>query len=295
MQPDSPTGNLGRWWATARPRTLVLSAAPVLLGTTLGATNSGALSWAPMLSGLLAAMLIQVGTNLHNDAADFERGVDNHHRTGPLRAAQQGWFSANAIRQAALLCFCAAFLLGIHLACHGGWPIVLIGIASLISGYLYTGGPHPIAYGPTGEIFVLLFFGVIAVAGSDYLQTLHFQEQALLSGIILGLPAAAVLLLNNYRDLETDREAGRRTLVHYLGRGNSRRLYAVFILAPTFLSWPILPAAAPPLLLSLPAGLWLVYHLWQRPPGPALNPLLAHTALYTLMVATLSSVGIILV
>ncbi len=286
---------LARAWAAIRPRTLVLSLAPLLLGSTLGALHTGRIAWAPLLTALLATVLIQSGTNLHNDAADFERGVDTPARSGPPRAAQQGWFSPRAIRRAALACFGLAFALGIYLALRGGWPIVLIGLASLAAGYLYTGGPRPIAYGPWGELFVWLFFGVIAVAGSDYLQTLRFRATPLLAGAALGLPAAAVLLLNNYRDLEGDRAAGRRTLVQLLGRPRARRLYAALLILPLVLmaATPALRPAALATAGLLPVAAWLILRLWRLPPGPGLNPLLAHTALYTLGLALLAVLGLL--
>ncbi len=223
MVPALPDpSRIARWISAARPKTLLLAVTPVVAGIGLAVAQTGRLAFPTAVATLLAAVAIQVGTNLHNDAADFERGTDTVDRVGPPRATAQGWFSAREVRSAAHLAFGLAFLLGCLLVARGGWPILAIGLASLACGYAYTSGPRPIAYSPFGELYVLTFFGIASVVGSHYLQTLAFDRAALLLGIALGLPAAAVLLLNNYRDLETDRVAGRRTLCHYLGRPGAR-------------------------------------------------------------------------
>jgi 1,4-dihydroxy-2-naphthoate octaprenyltransferase len=227
------------WVAATRPKTLLLAASPVVAGVALAAAQTGRLAPFTALLTLMASVAIQAGTNLHNDAADFERGTDTAARVGPPRATAQGWFTAAQVKRAAHLSFLTAFLLGAYLCVHGGWPILLLGLASLAAGYAYTSGPHPIAYGPFGELFVLLFFGIAAAAGSHYLQALAVSPAAIALGVALGLPAAAVLLLNNYRDLATDRRAGRRTLCHHLGVGRSRVAYAALLFAP----FPLLPLA----------------------------------------------------
>ena len=281
--PPLPLGpsRLCRWVWAARPKTLFLAVTPVLAGIGLAAAETGRLAFATALTTLLAAIAIQVGTNLHNDAADFERGTDTPDRVGPPRATAQGWFSAQEVRIAAHLAFALAVLLGCLLVARGGWPILTIGLASLASGYAYTSGPRPIAYGPFGELYVLTFFGIASVVGSHYLQTLVFDPAALLLGVALGLPAAAVLLLNNYRDLETDRIAGRRTLCHYLGRPGARLLYAALLLLPLpILLVPDLPGATWLTIGSLPLALWLIARLFGGAHGAGINPLLARTALY---------------
>ncbi|MGE5152915.1 MAG: 1,4-dihydroxy-2-naphthoate octaprenyltransferase [Bdellovibrio bacteriovorus] len=276
------------WIAAARPRTLLLSLAPVLAGIGLALAQGHALALFTALGTLVAAVAIQVGTNLHNDAADFERGTDTPDRLGPPRASAQGWFSPAQVRTAAHLAFGLAFLLGLVLVIRGGWPILALGLAAIACGYAYTSGPRPIAYGPFGEIYVLAFFGIASVVGSHYLQTLGFDRSALLLGVALGLPAAAVLLLNNYRDLETDRIAGRRTLCQVLGRPRSRILYAVLLAAPL----PLILAAGLPgptwlSLAALPLGLHLIVRLFGGAMGPELNPLLGRTAQYQALIAGL--------
>jgi 1,4-dihydroxy-2-naphthoate octaprenyltransferase len=284
--------NLSRWVSAGRPRTLPLAAAPVLAGVALAGVETGRIDLPVAAATLMAAVAIQVGTNLHNDAADFERGADTEARVGPLRATAQGWFTAAQVKRAAHLAFLTAFLLGVFLCVRGGWPILLLGLASLAAGYAYTSGPRPIAYGPFGELFVLLFFGIAAVAGSHYLHTLAFSPTALALGVALGLPAAAVLLLNNYRDLETDRQAGRRTLCHYLGMRQARVLYAALLLAPfPLLSQLDLPGSPWPALAALPFAAWLIVRIFGGATGAELNPLLGATALFQAALALLLVAG----
>ncbi|MBV5309177.1 1,4-dihydroxy-2-naphthoate octaprenyltransferase [Chromatium okenii] len=264
----------------ARPKTLPLTLAPVFAGIALAVAETNQFTPVIALCTLFAAMAIQIGTNLYNDAADFERGTDTPDRLGPQRATAQGWFRASQVKTAAHLMFLLAFVLGLVLLQRGGWPIFSIGIASLVAGYAYTAGPRPIAYGPFGELFVLVFFGIITVVGSHYLQTLVFNWNAVIIGIALGLPAAAVLLVNNYRDLDTDRAAGRRTLCHYLDRDRARVLYAVLLLAPIpMLFLAPLPGANEWLIIAFPLAVLLIVQ-FRRSNGAALNVQLARTALF---------------
>ena len=287
---------LAIWWAAVRPRTLTLAASPVLAGSALGWAETGSLLWLPAVGAMLCAVLIQIGTNLYNDAADFERGTDTPERLGPARVTAQGWLTAAAVKRGANLCFGIAFAIGIYLSVVGGWAILLLGLASLAAAYAYTAGPRPIAYGPTGELFVLVFFGLAAVGGSFYLQSGHLGADALIVGALLGLPAAAILLLNNYRDLDTDRRAGRRTLCHYLERNGARRLFAALLLVPLALAlWPGLPGTPWIALAALPVALLLTRRIYVTPPSPALNRLLGATAQYQLLLAVLLSVGLHLV
>ena len=282
---------LRRWVEAARPRTLWLAASPVLAGLLLAAAETGRFAPLTAAATLLAALAIQIGTNLHNDAADFERGTDTGERVGPARASAQGWFTSAEVRRAAHLAFAISFLLGLLLVARGGWPILVLGLAAIAAGYAYTSGPRPIAYGPFGELFVLSFFGIAAVAGTYYLQALDLSAQAITLGIALGLPAAAVLLLNNYRDFDTDRAAGRRTLCHVLGRPAARLVYALFLLLPLpLLMLGGLPAASWPLLLALPAAGFLIARI-QREQGRALNRLLGWTGQYQALLVALLAVG----
>ena len=278
------------WWLAIRPKTLSLALSPVLVGNSLAWTELGSLHWGVAAATLAAALLIQIGTNLYNDAADHERGTDGADRLGPRRATAQGWLTGAQVKRAAAVSFGAAFVLGIYLAAVGGWPIVALGLASLAAGYAYTGGSKPIAYSASGELFVFLFFGVFAVTGSHYLQTLTLSGAAPAAGAALGLLAAAVLTVNNYRDLDSDRRAGRLTLCHWLGRERARWLYALLLLAPFLLI--LHPATAPwPLLPALPFALLLIHRFYREPPGAGLNQLLAATARFQLGFGVLLSIG----
>ena len=268
------------WFLACRPKTLSVSLSPVLVGTAVAWHDTAALLGLPLLAAALGAALIQIGTNLFNDVGDFLRGTDAAGRLGPKRAAAEGWLTARAIRSGAWLAFALAFACGIYLVWHGGWPIVAIGLASLAAGWAYTGGPKPIAYGPLGEIFVFVFFGLVAVGGSYYLQTLALSPGALLAGTLVGIHASAVITVNNYRDLDGDAQSGKNTLAVRLGRPAIRRLYAAEILTPYALL-PLLaglgwPTALP--LLSLPLALALIRRFQREPPGPVFNSILAATA-----------------
>lgn len=286
------------WWAACRPKTLSVSVAPVLTGTALAhAETAGWLVW-PALLALLSAVLIQIGTNLHNDVADFERGADAPDRQGPPRATAMGWLSAATVRRAAFAAFLAAFLLGVPLVAYGGWPIVAIGLCSLAAGWAYTGGPRPVAYTPLGELFVLVFFGLAAVGGSYYLQTHTLSAAALLVAAMLGSFAAAVISVNNTRDRRTDARVGKNTLAVRCGRGFMDRFYAAEILLPFgllpvlasfggFGAWPLLPV------LALPSALASIRRFRQAGSGPEFNVLLGETARLQAVFAGLLTVALL--
>ncbi|WP_240481750.1 MULTISPECIES: 1,4-dihydroxy-2-naphthoate polyprenyltransferase [Dechloromonas] len=274
-------GRLQAWFLACRPKTLSVSLSPVLVGTAIAWHDSGALLWLPLLAAALGAGFIQIGTNLFNDVGDFLRGTDTPDRLGPKRATAEGWLSVGRVKLGAWLAFALAFLCGIYLVWHGGWPIVAIGLASLAAGWAYTGGPKPIAYGPLGEIFVFLFFGLVAVGGSYYLQTLGLSPAALIAAALVGIHAAAVITVNNYRDLDGDARNGKNTLAVRLGRPATRRIYAGEMLLPYALL-PLLGAelgalAALPL-LSLPLAGRLIQRFHREAPGPVFNQILALTA-----------------
>ncbi|WP_415036298.1 1,4-dihydroxy-2-naphthoate octaprenyltransferase [Azonexus sp.] len=279
------------WFLACRPKTLTVSLSPVLLGSALAWHEAGRfLPW-PFLAALAAACLIQIGTNLFNDAGDFLRGTDQAGRLGPRRASAEGWLAPQAVRRGGALAFALAFLCGIYLVVHGGWPIVAIGLASLAAGWAYTGGRWPIAYGPLGELFVILFFGVAALAGSYYLHTLSWSLAALVLGVLLGVQAAAVITVNNYRDLEGDAQSGKRTLAVRLGRRATRWFYAGEMLLPYAV---LLGLGAPgrlPMLL-LPFSAWLVWQFFHTPPSAAFNRILAMTAALQLAFALLFALGL---
>lgn len=300
MPPISTTAGRPRGWQLAwlaiRPRTLTLAITPVLLGSSLAWADGHAVQVGVLVIALACALLIQIGTNLHNDAADFRRGTDNDQRIGPPRVAAAGWVSPEALVRASLASFGLALLLGVLLVRHGGWPILLIGLASLAAGWCYSGGPVPVSHTAWGECFVLAFFGLAAVTGSHWLQGLQASPDPWLGGLALGLPAAAVLLVNNYRDLEGDERAGRRTLVSRLGRDGARTTYALLLVLPVL---PVLALAtrrpgAAVALLALPLAWRLVRRLQQTPPGPWLNEQLAATAKYGTLLGLLLAMGVLI-
>ncbi len=272
------------WLAAIRPKTLSLSTIPVVVGTALAFADVGNIDWAPAVGAILAAAFIQIGTNLLNDVADFETGTDTSNRLGPLRATAQGWIDSASVRRAAMLSFLCAFILGIYLSVVAGWPILILGLVSLAVGAAYSAGPFPVSSSPLGELFVFLFFGLAAVAGSYYLQTLILNQDALLAGGMLGLLAAAVLVVNNYRDSETDAVSGRRTLAILIGPARSKIEYTLLLLLPFFLlpSMTLLQIKGHIMLLpwlTLPWALLLIYRIYHLPRSTQLNSLLVQTAL----------------
>lgn len=257
-----------------------VSLSPVLVGSAVAWHETATLLWLPLLAAALGAAFIQIGTNLFNDVGDFLRGTDTPERLGPKRATAEGWLTPSTVKTGAWLSFALAFLCGIYLVAHGGWPIVAVGLASLAAGWAYTSGPKPIAYGPLGECFVFVFFGLVAVGGSYYLQTLTLSPLALIAATLVGIHAAAVITVNNYRDLDGDAGSGKNTLAVHLGRPTTRRLYTLEMLAPYALlallhslGWR---AALP--LLSLPLALRLIRRFHVEAPGPIFNNILAATA-----------------
>ncbi len=285
------------WWTAARPRTLTIAVTPVLLGTAIAWAEGAPHAWLAAAVALVCALLVQAGTNLHNDAADFERGNDTAERVGPLRVTAAGWALPGAVRGAAFMAFAAAFALGIYLVGVGGWPILAVGLASLAAGWAYSGGPRPISHTPLGELFVWVFFGVTAVAGSHWLQAGRLSSAALLGGAALGSLAAAVLMVNNYRDLASDLKAGRLTLAAVLGAAGARRAYGAMMLAPfavpPLLAWQGRPGALLAL-GALPLCLGAVRRIARGEAGAALNLLLAATARAGFVFGLLLAVGVML-
>jgi len=300
MEKPSP---LGVWWLAVRPRTLSVSVAPVLVGSALAHAEQGDFLLWPALVAALAAMLIQIGTNLHNDVADFERGADPPDRLGPPRATAMGWLPARTVRRAAWISFALAFALGILLVLRGGWPIVAVGLASLLAGWAYTNGPRPIAYSALGEGFVIFFFGGAAVGGSYYLQTLSLSPAALLAALQVGLLGAAVISVNNTRDLATDTRVGKNTLAVRVGRCVMNRIYAAEVLLP-YLLLPLLAAllehsAVSAWFFALPCvsagwALSLCRRFRTLPAGPGFNDLLAATAQLQAAYAALLALALIM-
>src|SRR5437016_2535114 len=212
------------WLMAARVRTLPASIAPVLVGTAL-AGYAGVFHPLRFVAALLGAVFIQVGTNLSNDYSDARRGADAEDRLGPVRVTAGGLVPPRQVLVATYASFGVAVLAGIYLIAVAGWLLLLVGTASILAGVLYTGGPRPYGYEGLGEVFVFLFFGVVAVAGSYFVQQEKLEWEAFALAVPVGLLAAAILVVNNVRDIDTDRRAGKRTLAVRLGRPRTRTLY----------------------------------------------------------------------
>jgi 1,4-dihydroxy-2-naphthoate polyprenyltransferase len=289
---------LSSWIMAARPRTLSLSVTPVLVGTAMAWAADDEVPWLAVLAAVIASAFIQLGTNIHNDAADFERGGDGPDRIGPPRVTSSGLLSATTVNRGALACFAIAALLGLYLTYVGGWPILLLGILSIAAGWGYTGGPYPIAYTPLGEVFVVAFFGVVAVAGTYFLCRGQITGPALMSGLALGSLTGAVLLVNNYRDVVSDARAGRRTLPIVVGKAATITIYAALMLFP----FALLPLIGQGLryghvwsaFIALPLALVSIWRFGREPRGPAFNQILVQTVQVQLAFSLLLSVGFVL-
>ncbi|HEY6117934.1 MAG TPA: 1,4-dihydroxy-2-naphthoate polyprenyltransferase [Candidatus Dormibacteraeota bacterium] len=215
------------WWLAVRPATLAASVAPVLVGTAIAVHEGGALWWAGLLA-LLVSLAMQIGVNFANDYSDHVRGTDAA-RVGPVRAASSGVVAPGSVRNAAIACFATAAVAGVVLSLAVDWRLLLVGAACLAAGWLYTGGPRPYGYFGLGELFVFLFFGLVATVGTVYVQTMRIDALTMLMGCGVGFLATAILVLNNLRDLDTDAAAGKRTLATLIGRQPTRLLLVLLV------------------------------------------------------------------
>lgn len=286
------------WMMAARPRTLPAAQAPVIVGTAL-AIRDGAFSPLPAIAAAVAALFIQVGVNLANDYFDYVKGVDTAHRLGPTRVTQSGLIPPSHVRRGMVLTFALAAVVGLYLVAVGGWPILAIGVASILSAVAYTGGPYPLGSHGLGDLFVFIFFGLAAVLGTYYVQTLTLGLPVVVAAIPMGTLATAILVVNNLRDIDTDGRAGKRTLAVMIGARASRLEYvlllAVAYLVPGWLwlaghesAWVLLPFA------SLLLAARLVQSILAGTTGPALNQILARTAQLELIFGLLFSAGVLL-
>jgi 1,4-dihydroxy-2-naphthoate octaprenyltransferase len=292
------TGLLRIWVMAARPRTLPAAVAPVLVGTALAAYEH---VFHPLrfLAALLGALFIQVGTNLSNDYSDARRGADAEDRLGPVRVTAGGLVPPRQVLIATYISFGLAVLFGIYLIVVAGWVLLVIGAASILAGVAYTGGPKPYGYEGLGEVFVFLFFGIVAVTGSYYVQTTHLNWEAFALAVPVGLLASGILVVNNIRDIDSDRRAGKRTLAVRLGRRRTRVMFSViiylaFLLTPV--TWVFGPTTAWLLLpwLTLPLAASLVRVVHNRVDGPSLNAALAQSGMLQLTFCMLLSAGVLL-
>jgi 1,4-dihydroxy-2-naphthoate octaprenyltransferase len=285
------------WWLASRPATLAASVSPVLVGTAV-ALHEGRARVGPGLLALLVGIAMQLGVNYANDYSDFRRGADSAGRIGPLRAASSGVVAPGHVRLAALAAFGVAALAGLWLSLLTDWRLLLVGAACLAAGWLYTGGPRPYGYLGFGEIFVFVFFGLVACVGTVYVQELRVTPLAILGGVACGLLADAILLLNNLRDIESDLAAGKRTLATRLGRPRSRILLGAFFLVaflcPLVAVLVGLAPGAMLLTLGLLRGTLAPMRASAGADGPALVAALKRTAAIELGFALIWALALVL-
>jgi 1,4-dihydroxy-2-naphthoate octaprenyltransferase len=283
------------WLAAARPRTLTAAAAPVMVGLAL-AQRTGHVRAMLGLMTLLAALLIQIGTNLANDYFDFVAGADTEARLGPLRVTQAGLVEPSTVRNAALGVLGLAALIGCYLVRVGGWPILSIGIVSLVAAIAYTAGPWPLAYNGLGDAFVFVFFGLAAVNGTVFLQTGTATSLSIAASIPIACLVTAILVVNNLRDVDTDGRAGKRTLAVQFGRGFARAEYGGLV-AIAFLMTPVLAWLGGTMLLlpiaAAPLAFGEIRAICRRT-GAELNQSLARTAALHLAYGLLLTLALIL-
>ncbi len=292
-------GSPAAWLVAVRPRTLLVAISPVLVGAALGWQRTGALDLTVSLIVLAAALLMQVLSNLQNDVGYTVRGGESSGtRTGLPRATARGWLTVRTVRNAIVLGALVSVALGMLLVLHRGWPVLAIGLASLLAALAYMGGPRPIAYTPYGELTVFVFFGLVAVTGTDWMLTQSVGAATVVAAVALGALAAAALAVNNHRDIAHDALVGRRTFAVTFGASASRRLYSLLLLG-SFALTPLMAWLAGSALLLLPCLLlpaaWTLRHDMHRcPPGIAFNEVLFRTFRMELAYAVLLACGAVL-
>lgn len=284
-----------RWILAARPKTLWAATAPVIMGTAM-AFGGGRGAWLPAMMALLGALAIQVGTNLANDYYDWKKGADGEERLGPTRMTQAGLISPSAMRWGIAVAFLLASVAGLYLVYRGGWVIALIGVLSILSGIFYTAGPYPLGYIGLADLFVLIFFGPVAVGGTYYVQALSIEPAVVAAGLAPGLFSVAILAVNNLRDVETDARSGKKTLAVRFGKRFARMEYVVSILLACFIPvalflhdgnhpWSLMVLIVPVV------GMTSLKTVWTCPGGAVLNEVLAATGRLLLVFSVLFSIG----
>jgi len=286
------------WWHAVRPATLAAAVAPVLAGTAVAVHEGGARPWAG-IAALMIALALQVGVNLSNDYSDFVRGADTPERIGPLRASASGAIEPDRVKWAAIAAFAVAGFVGLALSLATDWRLLFVGAACILAAWLYTGGPRPYGYMGLGELFVFIFFGLVATIGTAYVQELRMTPLAVLAGCGIGCLATAILVLNNLRDIETDAAAGKRTLATRIGRGPTLMLLLVLVCAAFAVPIVILVSglagvAIMAMLFSIPIAALPVRTAFATRSGPELVVALKRMAGAELAYALLLTLGLLL-
>jgi 1,4-dihydroxy-2-naphthoate octaprenyltransferase len=285
------------WLLAARPRTLPAAAAPVIVGSAVAYWEGGFVFW-PALAALLAALLLQIGANLANDVFDYHRGADTSERLGPLRVTQAGLLRPDQVLAGMWVTFTLAALLGMYLFWAAGWPVLIIGLLAIAAAIAYTGGPFPLGYYGLGDLAVFIFFGFAAVCGTVFVQTGQVSSLAWWAALPMGFLITAILVVNNLRDIDTDRKAGKHTLAVRFGAQAARWEYAIclagaYLVAPVMVFNQIAPSWILLALLSLPLALSFARRVW-RLSGRQLNPALGGTGQLTLIYSLLFALGLLL-
>lgn len=280
-----------------RPKTLPAAASGVITGTAL-ALLDGHYKFFPALAALLVALLLQIGSNLANDVYDYERGADTRERLGPLRMTQAGLLKPEQVKCGMWMVFGLSALLGLYLFYIAGWVVLLIGLTAIISAIAYTGGPFPLGYYGLGDLFVFIFFGIAAVCGTYYVQAGSISASALWMSLPIGWLIVDILVVNNLRDIEADRAAGKRTLAVRLGEDWMRLEYGVllvgsYLILPVMVSAYVLPWMSLLAWMSIPIG-WRTWQIVRKQSGRSLNVALAGTGQVTLVYSLLFFVGMLL-
>jgi 1,4-dihydroxy-2-naphthoate octaprenyltransferase len=283
------------WIPATRPKTLAAAVAPVVMGSAI-AFGDGAFHALAAVAALVGAVAIQIGTNFANDLFDHAKGADTDARLGPTRATASGLVPPSAMRRAFVLMFAIALAAGAYLVWRGGWPVVVIGLLSILFGVLYTGGPAPLAYLGIADLFVLVFFGPVAVAGTHYVEALEWSVAAAVAGLAPGVLSVALLTVNNLRDVDEDRETGKKTLVVRFGRGFAKAWYLICLLVAAWLPVVLVGCFDAPqgVLFASAAALVGVFPLRQvlrAKPGDTLSGALAGTGRLLVLYALAFTLG----
>ena len=288
---------MGAWMLATRPRTLPAAVSPVMVGTAM-AVADGKFEFMPAFAALLGALLLQIGVNLANDYFDFKKGIDTSERLGPVRVTQSGLIPPDRVRLAMIIIFSGALAVGLYLTAIAGWPILAVGMACILASLAYSGGPFPLASHGLGDLFVFIFFGLVAVCGTYYVQALQVTTQVLWLSVPVGFLITAIIVVNNLRDIPTDQKSGKNTLAVILGERGAKLEYlllvigayimpAAFFFSGGFSVWVLLP------LISIPLSIPNIIAV-HKDKGPSLNMVLAKTAALSLVFSLLLSAGLVI-
>ena len=288
---------LGAWMLATRPRTLPAAVSPVMVGTAM-AVADGKFEFMPAFAALLGALLLQIGVNLANDYFDFKKGIDTSERLGPVRVTQSGLIPLDRVRLAMIIIFSGALAVGLYLTAVAGWPVLAVGMACILASLAYSGGPFPLASHGLGDLFVFIFFGLVAVCGTYYVQALQVTTQVIWLSVPVGFLITAIIVVNNLRDIPTDRKSGKNTLAVILGERGAKLEYlllvigayimpAAFFFSGGFSVWVLLP------LISIPMSIPNIIAVYKDK-GPSLNKVLAKTAALSLVFSLLLAAGLVI-